>query len=73
MAGLTHDLRLADPDDFYVELIGLYDGLDEIAAEALSARLILLLCNQIGDRAILSEAFQCARSSGHTQSSSNQE
>ncbi len=61
MPGLTHALNLPDPDGFYVELVRLYDGLDRDAAEALSARLILLLCNHIGDRVVLREAFALAR------------
>jgi hypothetical protein len=61
MRGLNSALNLPDPDGFYGELVRLYDGLDRDAAEALSARLILLLCNQIGDRAVLREAFALAR------------
>jgi hypothetical protein len=58
LAGISN---LADPDGFYVELVRLYDGLDRDAAEAVSARLILLLCNHIGDLAVLREAFARAR------------
>jgi len=61
MRGLTSALNLPDPDGFYVELVRIYDGLDRDAAEAVSARLILLLCNHIGDRAVLREAFSLAR------------
>ena len=61
MSPLATDLRLDDPDGFYTELVRLYDGLDRDAAEALSARLILILCNQIGDRAVLREAFALSR------------
>ncbi|HKW53342.1 MAG TPA: DUF2783 domain-containing protein [Stellaceae bacterium] len=64
MRGLTAALNLPDPDGFYVELVRLYDGLDRDAAEAVSARLILLLCNHIGDRDVLREAFALARASG---------
>lgn len=64
MRGLTGALNLPDPDGFYVELVRLYDGLDRDAAEAVSARLILLLCNHIGDRDVLREAFQLARQAG---------
>jgi len=64
MRGLTSALNLPDPDGFYVELVRLYDGLDRDAAEAVSARLILLLCNHIGDRDVLREAFALARASG---------
>jgi hypothetical protein len=61
MRGLTSALNLPDPDGFYVELVRLYDGLDRDVAEAVSARLILLLCNHIGDRDVLREAFRLAR------------
>jgi hypothetical protein len=61
MRGLTAALNLPDPDGFYAELVRLYDGLDRDAAEAVSARLILLLCNHVGDRAVLREAFALAR------------
>ncbi len=61
MRGLTSALNLPDPDGFYVELVRIYDGLDRDAAEAVSARLILLLCNHIGDLAVLREAFSLAR------------
>lgn len=61
MRRLASALNLADPDGFYVELVHLYDGLDRDAAEAVSARLILLLCNHIGDRAVLRDAFALAR------------
>jgi len=61
MRGLTAALNLPDPDGFYVELVRLYDGLDRDAAEAVSARLILLLCNHIGDPDVLREAFRLAR------------
>ena len=61
MRGLTSALNLPDPDGFYVQLVRLYDGLDRDAAEAVSARLILLLCNHIGDRDVLRDAFQLAR------------
>lgn len=64
MRGLTGALNLPDPDGFYVELVRIYDGLDRDAAEAVSARLILLLCNHIGDRDVLREAFQLARQAG---------
>jgi len=64
MRGLTSALNLPDPDGFYVELVRLYDGLDRDAAEAVSARLILLLCNHIGDRDVLREAFRLACAAG---------
>jgi hypothetical protein len=67
MALFDGNLRLDDPDGFYVELVRLYDGLDDQAAADLSARLILILCNQIGDRQVLSEIFALARAAGRPQ------
>jgi hypothetical protein len=61
MRRLVDALNLADPDGFYGELVRVYDGLDRDAAEAVSARLILLLCNHIGDLTVLREAFARAR------------
>ena len=61
MRRLASASNLADPDGFYGELVRLYDGLDRDAAAAVSARLILLLCNHIGDPAVLREAFALAR------------
>jgi hypothetical protein len=62
MSQLMTALNITDPDAFYAELVQLFDGLDRDTAEAVSARLILLLCNHIGDRAVLREAFARARS-----------
>ena len=61
MRRLVSALNLTDPDGFYVDLVRLYDGLDRESAEAVSARLILLLCNHIGDPTVLREAFARAR------------
>jgi hypothetical protein len=61
MRRLASALNFADPDGFYVELVRLFDGLDRAAAEAVSARLIILLCNHIGEPAVLREAFALAR------------
>lgn len=49
--------NIPDPDGFYAELLAAHDGLDEAASHALNARLILILANHIGDRAVLSDAF----------------
>lgn len=54
--------NIADPDAFYAELIAAHDGLSEADSAALNARLILLLANHIGDRAVLAEALAAARS-----------
>ena len=53
--------NLADPDGFYAELIGAQRDLSEEESLRATARLVLLLANHIGDRAILSEAIRLAR------------
>lgn len=64
MASHLHTARkITDPDDFYEKLLELHDGLDDAASARLNARLILLLANHIGDRRVLEEAFEAARTS----------
>ena len=52
--------NIADPDDFYAELIALHQGRTKEDSDAVNARLVLLLANHIGDRATLREAFEAA-------------
>ncbi|MFV2034806.1 MAG: DUF2783 domain-containing protein [Halocynthiibacter sp.] len=59
--------NIDDADDFYAELLALHDGLSKPQSDALNARLVLLLANQIGDRAILSAAMQAAADATTTQ------
>lgn len=61
---LTLAPNIPDPDGFYAELIGLHEGLTREESEALNARLVLVLANQIGDRDILRQAFAAAREAG---------
>ena len=58
---LTLDPNILDPDDFYDELLRAHEGLSSTESEALNARLILVLCNHIGNREILSQAFDAAK------------
>ena len=53
--------NIEDPDGFYAELLQLHEGLEREASEALNARLVLILANQIGDRTLLRQAFAAAR------------
>jgi hypothetical protein len=53
--------NIGDPDDFYAELIDGMGDLSEDDALRKNARLVLLLANHIGDRAVLSEAIRLAR------------
>lgn len=56
--------RIADPDGFYEKLIDLHHGLTPDQSSQVNARLILLLANHVGDRAVLDEALAMA---GHWQ------
>ncbi|MEM9814126.1 MAG: DUF2783 domain-containing protein [Pseudomonadota bacterium] len=60
MTGLTLAPNIADPDGFYAELIAAHDGLSDEESAAFNARLILVLANQIGDRAVLTAALDAA-------------
>ena len=53
--------NLDDGDGFYDELLAAHEGLDKAASDALNARLILVLCNHVGDRDVLREALRVAR------------
>lgn len=61
MTVLRTDPAIADPDAFYNALVDCYRDLDAPRTGLFNARLILLLANQIGDRAVLDEALQAAR------------
>ena len=61
MAKLSTESRLARPDDVYARLIEAYRDLDEAESRKLSAKLILLLANHIGDPKVLEEALAVAR------------
>ena len=60
MASLTTRANIKAPDEFYAELLAVHEGLSKAVSDALNARLILLLANHIGDRAVLSEALHAA-------------
>lgn len=47
-------------DDFYAALLATHEGLTKAESDALNARLVLVLANHIGDRAILSDALKAA-------------
>lgn len=61
---LKLDPQITDPDGFYAELIGAHEGLSDDQSMALNARLILVLANHVGDRAVLREALEVARQAG---------
>ncbi len=60
---LQKSLNLARPDEVYNAIIDAHKGLDEAAARAFDARLILLLVNHIGDEAVIREALKEAAAS----------
>jgi hypothetical protein len=49
--------NITDPDGFYDELLAAHEGLTKDQSDALNARLILVLANHVGDRAVLSAAL----------------
>jgi hypothetical protein len=59
--GLTTTPNLKHHDDIYERLIGAYEGLDQEQSLRLSARLIMILMNHIGDEVALQEAFILAQ------------
>ncbi|MBS28695.1 MAG: DUF2783 domain-containing protein [Alphaproteobacteria bacterium] len=62
---MTGELRtrlgIDAPDDFYEALIEAHAGLSEDESMRLNARLILLLANHVGERAILDQAIAAAK------------
>ncbi|MFT7595046.1 MAG: hypothetical protein ACI8R4_002372 [Paracoccaceae bacterium] len=60
MPDLNLTPNIDSADDFYAELLATHDGLSNTDSQALNARLILLLANHIGDRAVLSGALKAA-------------
>lgn len=62
MTGLILTPNITDPDGFYADLLHAHEGLSEDESAAFNARLILILANQIGDRATLGEALAAAAS-----------
>jgi hypothetical protein len=60
-------------DDFYDALITAHRGLSDEQSELLSARLLLLLANHIGDLHVLREAIELARRGALTREAARQE
>jgi hypothetical protein len=57
---LVTEPNISDPDGFYEELIESQRDMSDAEAQAMNARLILVLANHVGDRAVLSEAIRLA-------------
>jgi len=52
--------NIPDPDGFYQELIDSQRDMTDAQAQAMNCKLVLILANHIGDRAVLSEALKVA-------------
>ena len=52
--------NIADPDDFYRELIDSQRHMDSAQAAMMNCKLVLILANHIGDRAVIREALKRA-------------
>ncbi len=52
--------NIPDGDGFYDELLLAHEDLSKDDSDAFNARLILLLCNHIGDRHIIRQALKAA-------------
>jgi hypothetical protein len=61
MSDLVTKPNIADPDGFYASLLSAHKGLTEAESQALNARLVLVLANHVGDRAVLTQALALAR------------
>ena len=61
MTALNTEPNIPDPAGFYAELLAAHEGLTDDESTAMNARLILLLANHIGDRAVLTAALSAAR------------
>lgn len=61
---LTTSLRLESSDDFYEALIDAHRDLSLEASQALNARLVLILANQVGSADVLKQALALARATG---------
>jgi hypothetical protein len=60
MTNLITIPNLANPDDTYALLLSAHDGLSKDQSDALNAALILVLCNHIGDQAVIAQALALA-------------
>lgn len=56
----SHALNLEDADGFYEQLLDAHGGLSRDESEALNARLVLLLANQVGSVQALTDCLAAA-------------
>ena len=60
MTALNLAPNIDGADDFYAELLAAHERLTKSQSDAYSARLLLILCNHIGDRDVLRAALAAA-------------
>lgn len=53
--------NLSAPDDAYALLLDAHEGLSKAESDALNARLILILINQVGDLEVIAAALEAAK------------
>lgn len=58
---LKRQPNIVDQDRFYAELIDSQRDLSDEQADMVLAKLVLILANHVGDRAVLTEALALAR------------
>lgn len=58
---LNRQPNILDQDVFYAELINAQRDLVDEQADMMLAKLVLILCNHIGDREVLQQAIALAR------------
>ena len=61
MSHLRTENAFERPDDLYELLIDAHRGLSDEQSAMLNAKLILLLCNHVGDLQVIREALDQAR------------
>jgi hypothetical protein len=61
MSHLRTESAFDRPDDFYELLIEAHRGLSDEQSAMVNAKLILLLCNHVGDLDVIREALDQAR------------
>ena len=58
---LNREPNIPDQDVFYADLIEAQRDLNDDQADMMLAKLVLILCNHVGDREVLAEAIALAR------------
>ena len=64
MPALKTATNLTGHDDIYEGLVRLHEGLSEEQSLRRWAKLVLILANHVGDRAVVEEAIEMARKEG---------